>query len=55
LRLVVAGFIATPGGAGWAPLLSRQFGSFLGGAAALAAVVPPAKSVFNIQVRLYGR
>jgi hypothetical protein len=53
--LVVAGFIATPGGAGWAPLLSRQFGSFVGGAAALAAVVPPAKSVFNIQIRLYGR
>jgi hypothetical protein len=53
--LVVVGFIATPGGADWAPLLSRQFGSFVGGVAALAAVMPPAKSVFNVHVRLYGR
>jgi hypothetical protein len=53
--LVVSGFIATPGGADWAPLLSRQYGSFVGGVAALAAVVPPAKSVFNIHIRLYGR
>lgn len=52
--LVVAGFIATPGGAEWAPLLSRQFGSFVGGIAALAAVVPLVKSVFNIHIRLYG-
>jgi hypothetical protein len=50
--LVVTGFIATPGGASWAPLLSRQFGSFVGAAAALAAVAPLAKSVFNIQIRL---
>lgn len=53
--LVVAGFIAAPGGADWAPLMSRQFGSFVGGIAALAAAVPPAKSVFNIHIRLYGR
>jgi hypothetical protein len=53
--LVVVGFIATPGGADWAPLLSRQFGSFVGGVAALAAVVPPAKSVFKVHIRLYGR
>jgi hypothetical protein len=38
--LVIVGFIATPGGADWAPLLSRQFGSFVGGVAALTAVVP---------------
>jgi hypothetical protein len=53
--LVVAGFIATPGGADLAPLLGRQFGAFVGGAAALAAVWPPAKSVFNIHIRLSGR
>lgn len=52
--LVVAGFIATPGGADWAPLLSRQYGAFVGGATALAAVAPFAKSVFNIHIRLYG-
>src|SRR5581483_5836341 len=52
--LVVAGFVATPGGADWASLMSRQFGSYAGGIAALAAVVPPAKSVFNIHIRPYG-
>jgi hypothetical protein len=50
--LVVAGFIATPGGGDWAPLLSRQYGSFAGGAAALVAVAAPVKSVFNIHIRL---
>jgi len=50
--LVVIGFISVPGGVGWAPLLSRQFGSFVGGAAALAAVASPAKCVFNIHIRL---
>ena len=50
--LVVIGFIATPGGAEWGPLLSREFGSFVGGAAAFAAVAPLAKSVFNIHIRL---
>jgi hypothetical protein len=53
--LVVIGFIATPGGADWAPLLSRQFGSFVGGAAALVAVAVSLKSVFNIHIRFYDR
>lgn len=53
--LVVVGFVATPGGADLAPLLGRQFGAFVGGAAALTAVWSPAKSVFNIHIRLSDR
>ena len=53
--LVVAAFIATPGGADLAPLLNRQFGAFAGAAAALTAVALPAKSFFNVQIRLSGR
>jgi hypothetical protein len=43
--LVLVGFIATPGGAAWSPVLNRQFGSFVGGIAALVAVAPLARSV----------
>jgi hypothetical protein len=53
--LVLIGFIATPGGPDLAPLLSRQFGSFVGGIAALVAVTTLAKSVFNVNIRLDGR
>jgi hypothetical protein len=44
LALVIIGFIATPGGA----FVSRQYGAFVGGVAALAAVVPLGAAVFSI-------
>ena len=44
LALVIIGFIATPGGL----LLSRQYGAFVAGAAALAAVVPLGTAVFSV-------
>lgn len=54
LVLVIFGFIATPGGAEWGPLVSRQYGSFVGGIAALAAVVPLGAAVFNVTARWPG-
>ena len=51
LALVIGGFITTPGSADWGPLLSRQYGSFVAGIAALAAVVPLGKAVFNVTSR----
>ena len=44
LALVIIGFIATPGGF----LVSRQYGAFVGGVAALAAVVPLGAAVFSV-------
>jgi hypothetical protein len=44
LALVTIGFIAAPGGF----LVSRQYGAFVGGVAALAAVVPLGAVVFSI-------
>lgn len=41
--IVIIGFISTPGG----PLLSREYGAFTGGIAALVAVLPLAAAVFN--------
>lgn len=52
--LVIIGFIAKPGNAEWGPLVSRQYGSFLGGIAALAAVVPLGAAVFNVTARWPG-
>jgi hypothetical protein len=52
--LVVIGFVATPGGDEWGPLISRQYGSFVGGIAALAAVVPLGAAVFNVTSRWPG-
>lgn len=54
LVLVIIGFIATPGGVEWGPLVSHQYGSFTGGIAALAAVVPLGADVFNVTVRWPG-
>jgi hypothetical protein len=54
LALVTFAFIATPGSTEWGPLLSRQYGSFVGGIAALAAVVPLGTAVFNITTRWPG-
>jgi hypothetical protein len=51
LALVIVGFITTPGSADWGPLLSRQYGSFMAGIAALAAVVPLGTAVFNVTSR----
>ena len=51
LALVVIGFIAAPGGGQWGPLMSHQYGSFVGGIAALAAVVPLGAAVFNVTER----
>ncbi len=51
LALVIAGFITKPGSADWGPLLSRQYGSFVAGSAALAAVVPLGNAVFNVTSR----
>jgi hypothetical protein len=48
LALVVLAIIAVPGGGG---LLSHQYGSFVGGIAALAAVVPLGAAVFNVTER----
>jgi hypothetical protein len=44
LALVTIGFIATPGGFP----VSHQYGAFVGGVAALAAVVPLGAAVFSI-------
>ena len=44
LALVIIGFVATPGGL----MLSRQYGAFVGGVAALAAVVPLGAAVFSV-------
>jgi hypothetical protein len=52
--LVLIGFIAAPGGAEWGPLVSHQYGSFTGGIASLAAVVPLGAAVFNVTVRWPG-
>lgn len=54
LALVTMGFIATPGSAEWGPLVSRQYGSFVGGVAALAAVVPLGAAIFNVTARWPG-
>lgn len=54
LALVFIGFIATPADSAWAPLVSRQYGSFVGGIAALAAVVPLGAAVFNVTERWLG-
>jgi len=53
--IVVIGFIATPGGAGWGPLISHEYGSFVGGIAALAAVVPLGMTVFDVTALWPGR
>jgi len=55
LALVIIGFIATPGGTLWGPLVSRQYGAFVGVTAALAAVAPLSAAVFNIISRWSGR
>ena len=54
LALVIIGFIAIPGNAEWGPLVSRQYGAFLGGIAALAAVVPLGAAVFSVTARWPG-
>jgi hypothetical protein len=51
LALVIVGFISTPGSAGWGPFISQQYGSFMGGIAALAAVVPLGAAVFKVTDR----
>jgi hypothetical protein len=45
--IVLIGFISTPGGAFINPLLSREYGAFVGGIAALVAVFPLAEAFFN--------
>jgi hypothetical protein len=52
LALVVIAFIARPGDAG--PLISHEYGSFVGGIAALAAVAPLGAAVFNVTSRWPG-
>ena len=54
LALVTIAFIATPGSGEWGPLVSHQYGSFVGGIAALAAVVPLGTAVFNVTKRWPG-
>jgi hypothetical protein len=54
LALVTTAFIATPGSGEWGPLVSHQYGSFVGGIAALAAVVPLGTAVFNVTTRWPG-
>lgn len=44
LVLVIIAFLATPGG----PWVSREYGAFVGGVAALAAVVPLEAAVFSV-------
>jgi hypothetical protein len=51
LALVIIAFIAPPWSAEWGPLVSRHYGSFAGGIAALAAVVPLGTAVFNVTSR----
>lgn len=51
LTLVVIAFIATPGGS----LASPQYGAFVGGIAALAAVVPLGAAVFSVTSQWPGR
>jgi hypothetical protein len=45
--IVLIGFISTPGSAFTNPLLSREYGAFVGGIAALVAVLPLAEAFFN--------
>lgn len=54
LVLVIIGFIATPFGTDWGPLAGHQYGSFVGGIAAIAAVVPLGKAVFTVTERWPG-
>lgn len=48
LALVLIGFIATPLNVVWAPLGSREYGSFAALIAAVAAVVPLGAAVFDV-------
>jgi hypothetical protein len=50
LTLVLIGFTSTPGGL----LVSHEYGSFMGGIAALAAVAPLGAAVFNVISRWPG-
>lgn len=50
LALVIIGFISTPGG----PWVSHEYGSFVAGIAALAAVAPLGTAVFNVMRRWPG-
>ena len=46
--IVLIGFIFTPGGNTFVgPLLSREYGAFVGGIAALVAILPLAATYFN--------
>lgn len=45
--VTLAGFIFTPGSSFVGPLLSREYGAFIGVIAALVALLPVAASVFN--------
>ena len=46
---VLIGFLSTPGSSTFVgPLLSREYGAFVGGAAALVAVIPLAAAFFNV-------
>lgn len=59
LVLVVIAFIATPGAtgsgavlnSGWGPLMGYGYGSFIGGIAALVAVIPLGRAMHNATAR----